>query len=103
MAKAQVENESPLVFCDQFTLEAILLAQGIVSRAPRADRQRWRAWSRQHAAHCVDLVIDKSDPMPAIVHVLSEIYLGVRALPQFIRTTRRKSLAPTVLAEKLLS
>jgi len=103
VAKAQVENELPLAFCDRFTLKAILLAQGIVSRAPGADRQLWRAWSRQHAAHCVDVAIDKSDPMPAVVHALSEIYLGVRSLPRFVRSTRRKSLAPTVLAEKLLS
>jgi D-aspartate ligase len=103
VAKAQVENEAPFVFCDQFTLEAILLAQAIVSRAPRANRQRWRAWSRQHAAHCVDVAMDYSDPMPAIVHALSETYLGMRALPRFVRTTTRKSLAPTALAKKVLS
>jgi D-aspartate ligase len=103
VAKAQVENEAPLVFCDQFTLKAILLAQGIVSRVPRANRQRWRAWIRQHAGHCVDVAMDYSDPMPAIVHALSEIYLGVRALPRLVRTTTRKSLAPTALAKKVPS
>jgi len=103
VAKAQVENEAPSVFCDRFTLKAILLAQGIVSGVPRANRQRWRAWSRQHAGHCVDVAMDYSDPMPAIIHALSEICLGVRALPRFVRTTTRKSLAPTALAKKVPS
>jgi D-aspartate ligase len=103
VAEAQVENESPLVFCDRFTLKAILLAQGIVSDVPRANLQHWRAWSRRHAAHCVDVAIDYSDPLPAVVHALSEIYLGARALPRFVRTTQRKSLVPAVLAEKVPS
>jgi D-aspartate ligase len=103
VAKAQVENEAPLVFCDQFTMKAILLAQGIVSRVPRANRQRWRAWSRQHAGHCVDVAMDYSDPMPAIVHALSEICLGVRALPRFVRMTTRESLVPTALTKKVPS
>ncbi|WP_456705189.1 ATP-grasp domain-containing protein [Bradyrhizobium sp. USDA 4449] len=103
VAKAQVEHKLALVFSDRFTLNSILLAQGIASGAPHADRQRWWAWSRQHATHCVDIAIDKSDPLPAIVHALSEIYLGVRALPRFVRATRRKSLAPVATAEKVLS
>ena len=101
VAKAQVENEMPLVFCDRFTLNAILLAQGILAQASRANLKHWRAWIRQHAAHCEDVAIDYSDPLPAIAHVLSEIYLGVKALPRFVRTTPRKSPAPTGLAQKV--
>jgi D-aspartate ligase len=95
VAKAQAEPEAPVVFCDRFTLNAILFAQRIFSKAPPSDRTRWSSWVKQHAAHCVDVAIDSSDPLPGIVHALSEIYLGLKALPRFVLATQRKSLAPT--------
>jgi D-aspartate ligase len=98
--KARVETEAPAVFCDRFTLSAILLAQGIFSRAARPDKKRWRAWIKQHEAHRVDVAIDASDPLPAIVHMLSEIHLGLKALPRFILATPRRSLAATGLLQK---
>jgi D-aspartate ligase len=89
VAKAQAEDETVgTVFCDRFTLRAILLAQTVTSRISPEDRAYWRSWINQNAAHAVDVAADSSDPMPGIVHALSEIYLGLKALPRFLRSTQ---------------
>jgi D-aspartate ligase len=103
VAKAQVRDESPLVFCDRFTFNAILLAQGFFLRTPFADLKQWRAWIRRHGAYCVDVAIDHLDPVPGIVHALSEIYLGVKALPRFVLRAPGKFLAPTEKVRKVPS
>jgi len=92
VAKAQAEDDGQTVFYDRFTLRAILLAQTITGRASRGDRAHWRAWMKKHAAHAVDFVADDSDPIPAVIHALSEIYLGLKAFPRFMRSTPRASL-----------
>jgi len=89
--EAQAEDGEQAVFCDRFTLRAILLAQAMTARLSNKDRKYWRAWMKHHAAHTVDLVADDSDPIPGIIHALSEIYLGLRAFPRFIRSTSRAS------------
>ena len=37
--------------------------------------------------HAVDAAADPSDPAPGIVHALSEISLGLRAIPRFLRSS----------------
>ena len=34
---------------------------------------------------------DENDPMPGVIHALSEIYLGLKAFPRFMRSTPRTS------------
>ena len=43
---------------------------------------------KQHAANTVDFTADNSDPIPGVVHALSEIYLGLKSFPRFVRSTR---------------
>jgi predicted ATP-grasp superfamily ATP-dependent carboligase len=101
VAKAQVDDDEQAVFCDRFTLRAILLAQTMTARISRKDRAYWRAWTKQHAAHAVDFVADDSDPIPGVIHALSEIYLGLKAFPRFMRSTSRVSpLTPHLLTKE---
>jgi D-aspartate ligase len=101
VTRAQTADDEQAVFCDRFTLRAILLAQTITGRASREDRAHWRAWMKQHAAHAVDFVADDSDPLPGVIHGLSEIYLGLKGFPRFMRSTPRASrLAPHVLTKE---
>ena len=83
--KAQVQESERIVFCDRFSLRAFLFAQTITRRMSHKDRAHWRAWLRKNAAHGIDYAADGSDPIPAIIHSLSQIHLGVKALPRFIR------------------
>ncbi|MGO4404386.1 ATP-grasp domain-containing protein [Bosea sp. RAF48] len=86
---AEAQHESPaekVVFCDNFTLHAILLAQTLCMRASLKDLAYWRGWARQNRAQMVHFASDRNDPMPGIIHILSEIYLGFRAAPRFVRT-----------------
>jgi predicted ATP-grasp superfamily ATP-dependent carboligase len=85
--RAQAEDDERTVFCDRFTLRAILLAQTLTARISNQDREYWRNWMKRHATHTVALATDKNDPTPGIIHALSEVYLGLRSLPRFIRTT----------------
>jgi predicted ATP-grasp superfamily ATP-dependent carboligase len=89
-AKTEQENESA-VFCDRFTLRAILMARALTGRISRKERTRWRTWMERNAACAVDLAKDDGDPMPAIIHGISEIYLGIKAIPRFLRVTPRVS------------
>lgn len=86
---AEAEHEAPagkVVFSDNFTLHVILLAQTLCMRARLKDLAYWRGWARQNRARMVHFASDRSDPMPGIIHILSEIYLGFRAAPRFVRT-----------------
>ena len=86
-ATAGRENPAEkVVFCDNFTLHAILLAQALCMRARLKDLAHWQSWARQNRAHMVHFASDHSDPMPGIIHILSELYLGFRAAPRFVRT-----------------
>jgi predicted ATP-grasp superfamily ATP-dependent carboligase len=90
--KAKVEDRSrKAVFFDRFTLSAILLAQTLTGRISPADRARWRNWAKQHAENSVDFAAAADDPMPGIVHALSETYLGLKAIRRFLRSTPYRS------------
>lgn len=89
VAKAQVEDDGPTVFYDRFTLRAILWAQALTARVSREDHVYWRDWMRKHASNAVDFAIDRNDPMPGFIHAISEIYLGLKSFPRFIRSTPR--------------
>ena len=90
VAQARAEDEnSAVVFYDRFTLGAILLARLITSRISPEERAYWRAWTKQNADHAVDVAADACDWAPGILHALSEAYLGLGAIPRFLRSTSR--------------
>jgi D-aspartate ligase len=91
VAQAQIERESPkIIFYDRFTLRAILLAKILTGRISQQERWYWRAWTKQNSTHTVHAVSDETDPMPEIIHALSEIYLGLKSFPRFWRSTPRR-------------
>jgi D-aspartate ligase len=101
ITRAQAEDDEQTVFCDCFTLRAILLAKTMTARISAEDRQFWRGWLKQHAARAVDFVADESDRAPVFIHVLSEIYLGLKSFPRFLRATPRAPLkAPHMLTKE---
>jgi D-aspartate ligase len=91
VAKAKTEDDEQMVFCDRFTLRAILFAQTMTGRISHKDHAYWRAWMKQHAAHAVDVAADDSDPKPRVIHALSELYLGLKSFPRFLLSTPRVS------------
>jgi hypothetical protein len=80
------------VFCDGFTLRAILTARMLTGRITRKELSYWRDWIRQPDAHVVDVVKDERDSIPAYIHALSEICRGVKNIGKFLRLTPRTSL-----------
>jgi D-aspartate ligase len=84
---AQTAGDAPTVFCDGFTLRAILLAKTLSFQSSPAERAYWRDWRRRHVAHMVDFAFDRRDPMPGLVHALSETYLGLKSMRRFLRDT----------------
>jgi D-aspartate ligase len=90
VAKAQAQpDDTQTFFCDGFTLRAILTARTLTRRITRSELAYWRGWMKQDAADVVDVAKDANDPKPAIIHALSEIYLGLKAIPKFLRLTPR--------------
>ncbi len=92
LTKAQQERAEETVFFDRFTLRAILFAQTMTARISKKDRIYWRSWIKRHAGHAVDFSANETDPIPEVIHVLSEIYLGLKSLPRFLRSTSSESL-----------
>jgi D-aspartate ligase len=104
VTKAQAEDETDsTVFCDGFTLRAILSARTLTARISRKELEYWRSWMKQHAAHCVDVAADDNDRMPGFIHALSEISLGLRAFPRFLRLTPRASSVTAPTSNKVQS
>jgi D-aspartate ligase len=102
VAKAQEEDGvAGTVFCDRFTMRAILLARVLTGRISLEDRAHWRAWLKKNATRAVDVAADSGDPMPGFVHALSEIYLGLKALPRFLRSTAPAAPVETRVATKV--
>ncbi len=89
VAKAQAGDDGQAVFRDRFTLRAILLAQVLTGRMSNVELSQWRGWMKRHADHAVDFAADRDDPMPGVVHGLSEVYLGLKSLPRFMRARPR--------------
>jgi D-aspartate ligase len=101
---AQAHDEDvPAAFNDAFTLRAILLARTMTGRITRKDRSYWRTWVKRSANHTVDFAADAHDPMPGIIHALSEIRLGLRAIPRFLRSTPRASSGGAHVQSEALS
>ncbi len=104
VARSQEQDaDRPAVFYDRFTLWAILTAKTLTGRASAQERAYWREWTRRHAAHSVDFVIDPKDPLPGVVHILSEIFLGIKAFRKFLRSTDRSRTQAEPLVTKVAS
>jgi D-aspartate ligase len=91
VAKAQAGDDEQVVFRDRFTLRAILLAQMLTARISNEELSKWRGWMKQHADHTVDFAADRDDLMPGVIHVFSELYLGLKSLPRFMNAKGRKT------------
>jgi len=102
VAKAQQTGDEEAVFCDRFTLRAILLAQIMTGRISAENRAYWRNWIRKHAAHSADFVADENDQLPELIHIASEIYLGLKSIPRFLRSTPRASAPSSHLPKESL-
>jgi D-aspartate ligase len=100
VANAQAEQDEQTVFFDRFTLRAILLARRMTARISHEDSLYWHDWIKRHAAHAVDFSADAADPVPGLIHVLSEIYLGLKSFPRFLRLTPRASAHASQLLSK---
>jgi predicted ATP-grasp superfamily ATP-dependent carboligase len=87
VARAQSADDTRVVFRDRFTLQALLVAQFLTARVSNEGLSKWRRWMKQHADHAVDFAADRDDRLPGIIHMISELYLGLRSLPRFVRAT----------------
>jgi D-aspartate ligase len=94
VANAQVEEDNRnAVLYDRFTLRALIFAQTMTLRMSRGERAKWRDWTKRNYGNSVDFAADSGDPKPGFIHALSEIYLGFKAFPRFLRSTPRASEA----------
>ena len=85
--QAREKETHPAVFHDRFTLWAILTAKTLMRRSTREERKRWSTWREQHRSHAVDAAANTRDFVPQLIHILSEITLGLKSLRRFFRAT----------------
>jgi D-aspartate ligase len=82
---AQAENDNQKVLYDRFTLRALLLLLAATSRISQEDLAYWRSWIKRNAPHAIDVAAQKGDPMPGVIHSLSETLLGLRSIRRVLR------------------
>jgi hypothetical protein len=82
-----LDQDSPVVFSDRFTFRALLAAKTLTRRTSLEELGKWNAWAKEHSAHAVDFSFDNKDRMPSVIHLFSELYLGIKAFPRFLRST----------------
>jgi D-aspartate ligase len=87
-AQIKAEHQKAVLF-DGFTMRAILTAKTMTLRSTKNERLYWKSWRKRNSSHSMDVAVDKSDRMPGIIHAISEIYLGLKALPEFLYRARR--------------
>jgi predicted ATP-grasp superfamily ATP-dependent carboligase len=90
------------VFCDRFTLKAILFANAIFRRASSAERRKWHQWLEQHSDNAIDVALDEQDKLPGVIHAFSEVFLGLKALPRFLLSKSARSLRIAPALKKAL-
>ena len=78
------------IFYDQFTWAALLIAQKLTFRITLGDLEYWRRWKGQYK-RTIDFAFDSTDKLPGFIHVISELFLGLRAIPRFLRSTPKVS------------
>jgi D-aspartate ligase len=90
VTKSRESTFSKTVFYDRFTWAALLIAQKLTFRITLGDIEYWRRWRGQYK-RTVDFAFDSSDKVPGLIHVVSELFLGLRAVPRFLRSTPKVS------------
>ena len=91
MSRAGVPAGSPTAFCDGFTFRALLAAMMITGRLNKSEVARWKGWYKDHRARTIDAAMASRDRLPGFVHVVSEVTLGLAALPRFLRRSSSTS------------
>ena len=97
---AQAENDNQKVLYDRFTLRAILLLLAATSRISQEDLAYWRSWIKRNAAYAIDVAAQKGDPMPGVIHSLSETFLGLRSIGQFLNLSPAPGLSRMLNRER---
>ena len=86
VAATQMRDQTErTIFYDRFTLLAMLSALTITGRMTQKERSYWRSWTKTNANNAIDAAADISDPIPGMIHAMSEICLGLKAFPRFLR------------------
>jgi D-aspartate ligase len=88
---ANKTDAETFIFCDKFTFRAILAAMTVTRRISGLEAARWKHWYKLHRAATIDIAIDPDDPVPGLVHALSEIKNGLKAVPRFLSEPRKAS------------
>ena len=82
---ARAPEGAPTTFYDHFTFRALLTALTVTGRLSKVERARWKQWCERDHMGPIDIAMDRLDPLPGFVHALSEVKLGLAALPRFLR------------------
>jgi D-aspartate ligase len=78
-------SRTELGFSDTFTVPLTVALRSLVDRATPRDLAAWY-WSKR--GRLVDATFDWRDPLPALVHAMSELRLGFAALPRVAQESK---------------
>jgi predicted ATP-grasp superfamily ATP-dependent carboligase len=87
---AQSQPSAVYGFRDAITVGLMQLARALLGRAPAKLAMKWPA-----NVQIIDAAFDRKDPLPWLIHAISEIRLGILAVPRLIGMKRlRPAPAP---------
>ncbi len=78
------DKQKRLVLFDKFTMRAILFANRFFGLFGSHDAGYWRAWVRRNGKDAIDIASAEGDPLPRVIHALSEINRGIKAFPRLL-------------------
>jgi D-aspartate ligase len=74
-----------LVFCNEFGMRFMLLAQRLAGRVSADETNHWRRWREEHVGRVVDPAMEAKDPLPGVVDVATQLYGYARHPRAFLR------------------
>jgi D-aspartate ligase len=80
------ETLSQTALFDHFTMKAILFVNRFVSLSTSKNDAYWRAWVKKNGRYSIDIASSDGDPLPRVIHALSEVHRGIKAFPRLFKS-----------------
>jgi predicted ATP-grasp superfamily ATP-dependent carboligase len=78
------------IFCHRTVFELMVRVRGLSGQMSAADRRQLQEWFSKHRGAAVDPSLDATDPIPGLVHTVSELYRGGRSVVRALRRRPRR-------------
>jgi D-aspartate ligase len=84
-ASQQPQDDNGLVFCNEFGLSIMLVAQRLMGQMSPAQALLWQRWRADHDGAMIDPALAPGDMLPGFVDVAAQLHVMARHPRAFLR------------------